>query len=367
MVISIGIIILNNVRVLIILYYKLLLLLLTTLILLITNSCSITEAPNPGEGLADLYIFAIDLETNEPIVGATIYLDGFLQPIKTPDTLKNVEAGGHAVHIRPQFGYPAQTLELLALPNDFIELPFDYTRKDESPNSHAEITISTNANPAQIILDDVLSTSLSTLQPFLLSPDTEFPFAISVFKAGYKTNIPALQLITTEAGVAQQISFQLELTEIGTQPDYLAPDFKLPNFQLPDVWADTVGLAQFRGKVVLVDFWFSTCQPCRHEFPAFEQLYKERYHEGFRILAVNTGWFPNDENRFSEFREPGSGFELTFPLLKNPDAAVTNLYEVAPQDGAPINILIDRSGVIQYRFGATTYEEMSDLLDEMFN
>src|SRR5437763_10436558 len=68
---------------------------------------------------------------------------------------------------------------------------------------------------------------------------------------------------------------------------------KAPNFSLKDATGNTVNLADYRGKVVLVNFWATWCGPCEVEIPwfiEFEQKYKD---QGFAVLGVSMdddGW-----------------------------------------------------------------------------
>src|SRR5207302_1767458 len=63
-----------------------------------------------------------------------------------------------------------------------------------------------------------------------------------------------------------------------------------PAFALPDLQGDTVTLATFRGKVTLVNFWASWCDPCREEFPHMASLYRDFDRKDFRGMheAVAT-------------------------------------------------------------------------------
>ena len=62
----------------------------------------------------------------------------------------------------------------------------------------------------------------------------------------------------------------------------IAPDIRLPN---PE--GDTLSLSDFRGKVLLVDFWASWCGPCRRENPHVKKLYEKYKDQGFEILGVS--------------------------------------------------------------------------------
>src|SRR5881275_2740352 len=60
-----------------------------------------------------------------------------------------------------------------------------------------------------------------------------------------------------------------------------------PGFALPDLDGDTLTPATFRGKVTLVNFWASWCDPCREEFPHMAALYHEFDRKDFAIAAIS--------------------------------------------------------------------------------
>ncbi len=120
-----------------------------------------------------------------------------------------------------------------------------------------------------------------------------------------------------------------------------------PPFALPDTSGDTVPLAHFSGKVTLVDFWASWCDPCREEFPHMINLYR-RYPRGdFDIVAISDDVDRDKMLAFvREFRPP-------FPVLVG-GGAMKREYHYR---GLPYSVLLDRSGrVIQriYGFGGTS-------------
>lgn len=105
----------------------------------------------------------------------------------------------------------------------------------------------------------------------------------------------------------------------------------------------TSSLADYRGKVVLVDFWYPTCGPCRGEFPNLQKALDKYGSRGFVILAINVEP-PEDDMVLPFLKSNRYGF---IPLKSNWDWAEKN-YGVR---GAPTNFLIDREGRVVFKLG----------------
>ena len=121
----------------------------------------------------------------------------------------------------------------------------------------------------------------------------------------------------------------------------LAPDFVLNVLD-----EDPVKLSDFRGQIVVLNFWASWCPPCRAEMPEFQALWEERGASGRNdlvILAVD--FLPEDTvGAAAGFVEE---FELTFPILfDTSDGDVAQRYGVR---GLPATFFIDRDGVMRSR------------------
>jgi peroxiredoxin len=128
----------------------------------------------------------------------------------------------------------------------------------------------------------------------------------------------------------------------------LAPDFTLKNLQ-----GETVRLADFRGKVVFLNFWATWCPPCRAEMPSMERLHEAMAKRNFVILAVNI---ENDLNPVKEFliQNPHS-----FPILSDAEAKVQNLYKVFR---FPETFLIDKEGrILEHYIGARNWSSVEFL------
>lgn len=118
-----------------------------------------------------------------------------------------------------------------------------------------------------------------------------------------------------------------------------------PPFQLLDLQGNQIALADYRGKVVLLNFWATWCAPCRVEMPAMEKLYQDLQMEGLEVLAISID--PQGLVVTQPFQE---AMGLTFTILHDSD------YQVGAAYGArtlPMTYLIDRKGIIRQRiFGA---------------
>jgi thiol-disulfide isomerase/thioredoxin len=115
-----------------------------------------------------------------------------------------------------------------------------------------------------------------------------------------------------------------------------------PPFALPDPSGDTVRLRRFAGRVVLVDFWASWCDPCREEFPHMAQLYRQFDRADFAIVAISDDVDRSKMLAFlREFRPP-------FPVL----VGGGRMKQVYHYRGLPYSVLLDRHGrIIERYFG----------------
>ena len=104
-----------------------------------------------------------------------------------------------------------------------------------------------------------------------------------------------------------------------TDKSALAVDKPAPLFSLKKISsAGEVSLAEFKGKVVYVDFWASWCVPCRRSFPLLVGLRQKYAEQGFEVIAINLDEDPQDAQQFlQDFPVPYpvvSGFATTTPL-----------------------------------------------------
>ncbi|MCA0454038.1 MAG: TlpA family protein disulfide reductase [Chloroflexi bacterium] len=132
-----------------------------------------------------------------------------------------------------------------------------------------------------------------------------------------------------------------------------------PDFTLEDLNGKKLRLSDFRGQVVLINFWASWCQPCRLETPELVKAYKTYRDRKFMVLGVNL----TDEDEMSDIEAFVKEFDMPYPVLLDTEGFVDELYGIP---GIPMSIFIDREGKItQVQIGVLTGEQIEKSLDEL--
>lgn len=141
-----------------------------------------------------------------------------------------------------------------------------------------------------------------------------------------------------------------------------------PAFSAKDTQGKDINLADFRGKVVLLDFWATWCVPCNEEFPYLIKFYQEHHKDDFIILAVNIDNKEENMNRFLKERYLENFAAHKFPVIFDKDKKLPPLFQL---ESMPTSIFIDKRGIIRYihtGFNDTIKKEfrkeLATLLDE---
>jgi peroxiredoxin len=114
---------------------------------------------------------------------------------------------------------------------------------------------------------------------------------------------------------------------------------KAPDFTLKSYAGNNLKLSEFRGQVVLLNFWASWCGPCRQEMPLLNTMYKKYKKLGFVIIGVNV------EEDSRKARQIVKKMAINFPILFDTQNTVSGLYDVSAM---PSSLVIDRSGYMRY-------------------
>ena len=111
-----------------------------------------------------------------------------------------------------------------------------------------------------------------------------------------------------------------------------------PNFSLPDLNGNMISLADYKGKVVLLNIWATWCPPCVEEMPSMEKLHQAMKGTDFEILAVSID--ASGTKTVTPFMKK---HKLSFPALTDTKGAIKRLYQTT---GVPESFIIDKDGII---------------------
>ncbi len=113
-----------------------------------------------------------------------------------------------------------------------------------------------------------------------------------------------------------------------------------PAFTLTDLSGKPVSLADFRGKVVILDFWATWCPPCKKEIPDFVELQKQYGSKGLQVVGIAL----DQPDKVMAFTQQNG---INYPVLLG-NEAITGTY--GGIDGIPTTFIIDKKGKIINRF-----------------
>ena len=116
--------------------------------------------------------------------------------------------------------------------------------------------------------------------------------------------------------------------------DQVAPDFTLRSLS-----GENLRLQEYRGKVVLINFWASWCGPCRQEMPILDRIHKRYEPAGFTVLGVNV------EGELDKARKIADRLDVSFPLLFDDGQQVSEDYAL---ESMPYTVLVDRDGQVRF-------------------
>ena len=135
-------------------------------------------------------------------------------------------------------------------------------------------------------------------------------------------------------GIALLGSIGLAGCDSGKTTGELAPDFTLD-----DLEGKSVTLSDFRGQPVFINFWATSCPPCREEMPDMEKVYQEYKDTGLVIIGVDLGESVSTVQEFVE----DNGYSWIFVIDK--DGKATQDYRVTT---IPKSVFVDKDGRIRY-------------------
>ncbi|MBF0507091.1 MAG: TlpA family protein disulfide reductase [Nitrospirae bacterium] len=113
-----------------------------------------------------------------------------------------------------------------------------------------------------------------------------------------------------------------------------------PSFVLSTVKSDRISLDNYKGKVVMVEFFATWCPPCRTAAPEMESIYEKYRDKGFVVLAVSIDEGPTAVSAVSKFVKE---FNITYPVLLD-DGKASRQYQLI---SIPTSFIVDKQGKLR--------------------
>ena len=136
------------------------------------------------------------------------------------------------------------------------------------------------------------------------------------------------------------------------------------DFTLLDLNGQSVQLSDYEGQIVMLNFWYSTCVPCREETPAIQEAYHKLADQGLVVLGVNVR--QNEREGVAgieDVQEFVDNYGVTYPVILDEQSDVGQEYQVYL---LPTTIFIDHSGTERYRaFSAISSEGIEHIFMEL--
>jgi thiol-disulfide isomerase/thioredoxin len=155
--------------------------------------------------------------------------------------------------------------------------------------------------------------------------------------------------------LAQTLRSEPETT---TTPTYGGGE--IISFTLPDLDGRKHSIEEWRGKVIVLNFWATWCPPCREEIPLLIALQKKRAAEGLQVVSVAI----DNETAVRPYRQSAG---INYPVLMGGDEALDLVARYGNRMGSlPFTVIIDRRGAIAARkLGAFTRNELESLVEPL--
>jgi peroxiredoxin len=126
------------------------------------------------------------------------------------------------------------------------------------------------------------------------------------------------------------------LTVQAVSSQEMAPDFTLKSLQ-----GTNLRLDEFKGQVVLINFWATWCGPCRQELPLLDRIHRRYQDAGFAVLGINVEGADKQDEAQAMISKAG----VTFPVLVDEGQQISELYAL---EAMPTSVVVDRDGVVRY-------------------
>ena len=143
----------------------------------------------------------------------------------------------------------------------------------------------------------------------------------------------------------------LVCVSVASAASYAAPpaqnllNKKAPGFALTDLSGQSLTLAHFQGKVVLLNFWATWCAPCQLEMPVFAEWQRKYGPRGLQVIGISM------DDKAGPARSLAARLKLNYPVAMGDERLGARYGGVL---GLPLTLLIDRNGIVRARFQGET-------------
>jgi len=152
-----------------------------------------------------------------------------------------------------------------------------------------------------------------------------------------------MKTIVARTLAARLAVFALALTVVGQPSGSVIAANALscaqaPDFVLRSVSGENLRLSEYRGEVVMVNFWATWCGDCRAQLSELNTWYGTYQGAGLQLLAVSL------DRDIAAVSKTAAALDLSYPVLHDADLSISKLYDVSSM---PVSVLIDRDGVVR--------------------
>jgi thiol-disulfide isomerase/thioredoxin len=136
----------------------------------------------------------------------------------------------------------------------------------------------------------------------------------------------------------------------------------LPEFNLSDLSGHQHNISEWRGKVVLINFWATWCPPCREEIPDFIALQQQYADKGVQFIGIAL----DDMEPVAEY---AASAKINYPILLGGDNGITLAQQLGNSVGAvPYTLIVDREGqIIHQHPGGLSKQQIMEIISPLLN
>lgn len=158
---------------------------------------------------------------------------------------------------------------------------------------------------------------------------------------------------TTSANVV----LEQTVTAVNDNEDTAEPILIAPAFSLPENGGNIVSLEQYRGQLVVINFWAAWCPHCVEEIPMFDVFFKKYHDQGLEILAINI------DDSAASIATFVAEHQVSFPVLQDDKGQAIRYYGVF---ALPTTFFINRDGqIVANHTGLLTEKDMEYYLADL--